>query len=475
MNVRRRGGIEKWLRDYLVPIIWLLLIIILIFNVFFSDSSNNTDKANQVENKVGLSLLLDWVNSESFIVYPGGNKEKITWDTVLYKWEKVIVKEGMVNLSLAWLWDFKVNKLWELKYKENGNFAIYSWDIWLNANSSSIVNMRFASVKVWENTHISFSQNEMWSTIYLISWFAEVSNLAWKSTVLANGQKITVSRIDANKKDVDLSLLKESIDDYYKQSDWFILNNWSSYLVDENSKEEKKTETSTWKVSNISQNNIITFSNLYDESNVSSDNIIVSWNYKDENISKILLNWKEAEINKELKTFKFKNVLVENKENDLVFKVYDDANDLLSKFVYVVYYDWAKVKNTGNNKFNVKTYKVDWRQFIFTSIRDGVIKTLDWKTTHTTYWDFLTIYWKVKAKWISRVEVDWYTLKSFNWSTWRYHSSSLNNNLNIGTNIYNVKYYDKNDKLVYTNNFTIIKKSNKPEWKEIFSDEVKIN
>jgi hypothetical protein len=42
---------------------------------------------------------------------------------------------------------------------------------------------------------------------------------------LANDQKITVSRLDASSEDVDLSLLKETIDDYYKQSDWFIKNN----------------------------------------------------------------------------------------------------------------------------------------------------------------------------------------------------------------------------------------------------------
>jgi hypothetical protein len=51
------------------------------------------------------------------------------------------------------------------------------------------------------------------------------------------------------------------------------------------------------------------------------------------------LNGKDAKINKELKTFVFENVSVADRENDLVFKVYDDANDLLSKFIYTVYYD----------------------------------------------------------------------------------------------------------------------------------------
>jgi hypothetical protein len=40
-----------------------------------------------------------------------------------------------------------------------------------------------------------------------------------------------------------------------------------------------------------------------------------------------------------MKTFKFENIAVPLKENNLVFKVMDDANDVLSKFVYTIYND----------------------------------------------------------------------------------------------------------------------------------------
>lgn len=474
MNVRSRNSVQKWLRDYIVPVIGLLLIIILIFNVFSSD--DNTNVAIEVENKIWLTIELEWINSESFISYPGDHKEKIVWETMLYKWEKIIVKEWIANLALSWIGDLKVNKLWELKYLENGDLSLFSSDLWLNSSFTSNVDMRFASVKVGENTHISFSQNEMWSTVYLINWFAEVSNQAWESSVLASGQKITISRLDASKADLDLSLLKENIDDYYKQSDWFIKNNWISYL--KNEKEDEEKESSTWSVTKLTSNKIISFSNLYDEANVSSDTITVAWSFTDETITKIVLNWREADINTELKTFKFEKVSVENKENDFVFKVYDDANDLLSKFVYLIYFNWGIDSNSIQSKFKVKTFDVDWSKFIFTSLKDGIVKQLNWKTSYTTYGDFLTIYWNVAVKWISKVDVDWYTLKSFNGSTWRYHPSSINNNLNIWTNVYEVKYFDIEGKLVYTNHFTIIKKTTKVEKKEeveIYSDEVNIN
>jgi hypothetical protein len=46
------------------------------------------------------------------------------------------------------------------------------------------------------------------------------------------------------------------------------------------------------------------------------------------------------------------------------------------------------------------------------------------------------------------------------------------NNLKEGTNVYEVQYFDKNNKLLYTNNYTIVKKSNTPKKEvKIMSDE----
>lgn len=462
MNVRRRNTLQKWLKEYIVPIVWLLLIIILVFSVFFwGDDNTQTDS----ENKVWLELVLDASNTESYIEYPWNFKKKIEWDISLYKWEKVIVKEWSVSLSLKWLWDLKLNKLWELTYLENWNFSLFSSDLWINSEKVVNVDMRFAKVKIWKDSHISFSQNEMWSTIYLVNWSAEVTNLSWKSTVLANGQKITVSRLEASSEDVDLSLLKEPIDDYYKQSDWFIKNNWETYLklttdeTEETSSGSVDEETSTWSTSSTGKQ-LIKLTNLSDESTVTSDKIDISGNYSDEEITKITVNWIDAVINTELKTFKFTAIPVTNNENDLIFKVYDDANDLLSKFIYTIFNDSAvEQAETPDSKFNVQTFNVDWSQFVFSMIKDGINIELNWKTTYTTYWDFLTIFWEVNAKWISSVSVNWFVLSSFDWSSWRYHPSILNNNLSVWTNVYEVKYFDANWKVVYTNQFVIIKKA----------------
>ncbi len=449
MNIRRRwGSFWKGIKDYIVPIIGAVIIIAVLFSIFSWDSTPEVQEQVKIENKIWLEMTLDSDKTSWVIIYPWDYKKTIEWDTSIYKWEKVILKQWTASLNLPILWDIRLNKLWELKYLESGWLELKSSDMWLNSSWKVDVSMRFAKIKVWKNTNISFNQNEMGSTVYLLNGFAEVSNLVGQSTVLDSGQKLTVSRMDATKAEVDLKIQKSIIDDFYKQSDWFIINNWKNYLVSKQNWVEEKTWTWTtlWETTN---SQIIKLTNIFDDSNVSSDTINISWTFQDGEVDRVVLNWVEAKLDKKLKTFIFENVSVADSENDLVFKVYDEANDLLSKFVYTVYYDWAEV--TSNSwAFSVKTFDVDGTKFTFTSPTT--------KNTFTTYWDFVTIRWKVLEKWIKKVVVNWYSLKSFDWTTWRYHASAQNNNLSLGTNVYEIKYYWENGKVAYTNHFTIVRK-----------------
>ena len=461
--VRNRNGISKNLKDYMVPIIWLVLIIILIFSIFSGDDTNNKKDNINGENQEWLNLVMDSSTTEWYIIYPWENRKKIEWDTTLYKWEKVIVKEWNISLSLQTIWNFKLNKLWEFKYWESWELFLYSSDLWINSKTKLDLVMRYAKITIWKDSSVSFLQNEVWSTVYLMSWFAEVSNLVWKTTVLAPWQKISISRLDASKKELDLSLLKENLWDYFKKTDWFIKNNWNFYL-----KNNDNNLTLSWTIKRTENNKItsnadlISFSNLIDESQVSASSIVISWTYIDDTIVSIDLNWEKAILNKEKRTFKFSSVSTSNKLNDLVFRVYDDSWDIIERILYTVYYDWGNSNSSSSwNWFKVKTFDVDWSKFIFTSpsIRNSF----------TTYDDSqVTIKWEVLIKWvISSVKVNDYKLKSYQWSTWRYHASILNNNLKNWTNLYEIKYFDEKWKLVYRNYYTIVKKDPKEKPKKV--------
>jgi hypothetical protein len=169
-----------------------------------------------------------------------------------------------------------------------------------------------------------------------------------------------------------------------------------------------------------------------------------------------MVNWKEAILNQEDKTFRFENVSVANRENDLVFKVMDASNDVLSKFVYTVYYVWSSSSNnttswsSSSDFWNPQTYNVDGSQFTFTAPTTG--------NAYTTTEDDILIRGKVLARWIDSVVVNGYKLSSYETAgwTWRYNARTVLNNLSEWTNIYTIQYM-ANGNVIYTNTFTIIK------------------
>lgn len=467
MNRRRHGiSFQKKIKDYIVPIIWVILVFILIFSIFWwNDSEPDTNR----ENQTWLSIELEDESSEAIIEYSGWDRSTYEWDSDLYKWEKIIVREGRARILNPENWlDFNISRLGEILYVDDWVYTHSSWEVWVDTESPVDINMSFANLKIWEDSHLSISQNEVSSTIYMVSWFAEVNNLVWRNTVLTWWEKITVSRTDASDEEVDMSLLKDSLDQFFLRSDWYILNNWDSYLDSGEDWESWTWETSwsgeiswTWETSGTSQNSwntsswnrYLNFDNLIDESNVSSPNINIRWSYNEDIVTDFTVNWVSADLNPEEWTFELTWINTSNRVNDLVFKVYDDSNSIVSKFVYSVYYsDWQSSNNWGwwsGWGFDVQTFDADWEDFTFTS----PTTTNTYNTTET----FVTIRWQVFDERVDRVTVNDYELSSFDWSTWRYHADQDYNNLANWTNIYEINYFSW-DNLVFTNYYTIIKR-----------------
>jgi len=463
MSRIRRNKTAKTLKDYIVPIIWFVFIIIIIINSTSSSStSNNNSKTN--ENSIWIEINTSNNETQAYIIYPGDSKKKIEWNAILYKWEKILVKEWSLEINSTPNAKLILNRLWELKYNNDWVFTLKSSDLWINTKSNFDINMSYATINISENSILSLSQNEVWSTIYLLKWKIEVNNLVWKSTMLTGGQKITVSRKNASDNSIDLSIQKDTIDNFFKSSDWFIKNWWENYLID---KIKKSTDKSwTWKISVNNSRSIISITSFKDEERVTSSTIDIEWNYKNSNVSIITVNGKTTKINTDTKTFSYKNFNLENNINDIIVKVYDTDRNIIWKKVYTLYL-WKTLSNkTSSSWFKVKTFALDASWFKFTS------PSTSWE--FTTYATFVTIKWIVPKWLVSKVVVNDYKLNSFNWVSWRYHARTDYNNLKKWTNIYEIKYYKKDGSLLYVNNYIIIKKV---KWsaKKIISDEAKVN
>lgn len=451
-NLGNNPQILKNLKDYSIPLVIIWIILLLVINFVFSSWKENKSK----ENTNGLNITLDSVNTEAYVQYPWDYKKKIEAWLSLYKWEKIIVKTWTVTIQWKDIGEYKINKLWEVKYNEDGTLALFSSDLWVKNKKPITVNMRFANLNIWENSVLNLTQNDVLSTIYLLDGFVEISNLAGKNTVLAPWQKVMIARIDAAKEDIDISLQKEDLDDYFKASDWFILNNGELSLMQK--KDSTGTgKTLTWSIQDNS-NTLIHFTNLQDEQTISEKTMTINGTFEDEEISFIKLWNIDATINQTEKTFSFVNFSFTNKTNDLVFKVYNSNEEIIGKYVFTIYSTIGQDNSTNTSPsdtnesslFDVKNYSLDDTNFKFISPKQNPYTSLD---------DVVMIEWLVPARTVSKIEVNGFALTKFpqNWTYWKYYANKDFWNLKEGLNVYEVKYFDASWKVIYKNAFSIIK------------------
>jgi hypothetical protein len=451
---RKRNNFQNTFKDYLVPIVWWALLLLVIFSIFNKDSSpTNTSDTVTGENKIPISISFVWVDTKAFISYPSWTKEEITDSQNLYKGETIIVKDGSLNLSLTSGTSITLNKIAEFKYNEDGGFSLYSSDAWMSLSENTNITMKYASVTAPSWSTISLTQNEAGSTIYVLSWSAKVSNLWWISTSLIMGQKLSVSRQLATSTDIDLSSEKWNIDSYFKGSDWFIDNKWFEVLSTEDVSDEIEGSVvwESWL--------FLSFDSLRDEMSTSKSSLSVSGKVLSDSVASISINNTQATINRANQTFSLSNVQVWRSVNDLVIKIYGNNKSILEKKVITVYSSGtSSLGSSSSNTSNTTpiassggvTFWVDATDFTFTS------PSVTGKFVATG--SEITIRWATSAKDISKVEVNGFELASFNGSTWRYHAFTRFETLEEWTNQYKVDYFWADGNLVYTTYYTIVKK-----------------
>lgn len=459
---RRNNKVLKTFKDYLVPLIIVLIILLLIINnIFFSKNT-----WENIQTNYPLKVYVGTPDTEAYIIYSWWNKIKLENEANIYKNEKLSVANWNLNIKDKTT-DFVLNKLWELKYNEDWSYTLYSSDLWVKTNSWVNIEMRYAKVSSNSNSIFSLSQNEVASTIYILSWIVDIKNLAWKTTTLQKWDKLVIMRNNANDENLDLSLLKEQIDDYIKTDDWFIKNNWNYYLSHSWTSEfnswilNLSWTTSNWSIfSNNITNSYISFDNLFDEQEVNTNILDINWTILSDNVSKIEINNKDAIIDKSSETFNFKWFKLESKINDLVYKIYDEWNKLLTKWIITIY----SINNKDNSDNIKKTNLAQVENYpIISSPLYQIISPK--QNPYITSDNIIRIEWTTPPWIVEKIVINNFELKKFPkfGSYWSYFANNEFWNLKDWVNIYKIQYFDVEWKLIHENNFTIIKETKKPK------------
>jgi len=477
MRNRRNNNIKN-IKDYIVPVITFLLIFILIYIAFSSwneDSNIDNNITNNIANSDSLEIKFWSVDTEVEVADKSNKKTLLKDLGVLNIWESVIVKSWDISFFIPNNAKFRLNTNWKLNYLSTSDINLESSALWVESIEWQKISTRYATINIWNNSIANIEQNEVSTTVYLLKWVAEVKTLAWISTFLSPGQKIKISNQDASKEDIDMNLLKEDFDDYFKISDWYLKNNGSvfnSTLWETDEETLTWTLTGTWKIESRRSNilGLLNFDNIYDEWSVNSEKTNISWKFVDDRISKITINWKEVVIDLENKTFNLIWVNTSKKENDIAIKIYDAEDNILGKYLYTLYYSGWKEGNDSNifAKVNAEPYPVNWEDFII-----NIPTVKNWETFSTEN----TFFGTVKNPDVASVTVNGYKLKTFNWKTFRYHAYERFWTLWEWVNNYEIKYYDSDWNVILKKYITINKKSEKIEKKEDdkISEEASIN
>ncbi len=451
---RNRNTLQNTLKDYLVPIIGWVIILLIIFKVFSwgDETSSHTNTPSKNTGSIAGDIHFAWEGTEAFIVYPGGSKQQITDSTDIYNGETIIVKSGRVNIEGKNGMKISLNKIAELVYHTPEKFSLKSSDAWFTLPKKSTISMRYANIETDDDAILSLTQNEAGSTVYILKGIVKVSNLAGVSTSLAWGQKISVSRLNASKEDFDISGEKGEIDSFFKMSDWFLDNGGPSLIASIEAAENDEENEESEETQEHSSTDFLSLTGLKDEMSTDEKNLSISGKIGNAEVTSLTIGNKTVALKDHAFLY---DIPLQSGINDIVIKLFNADKKIILKKVYTVYSSTTggSADTTSAPKTIEKPaeYVISSRDFIFTA------PSATGKFTTTS--PEVTIRGKTTAKWIDYVKVNGFKLASFHGSTWRYHAFKRFETLEEGTNQYKIDYYNADGNVVYTDYFTIIKKT----------------
>ena len=467
-NRRWQNNILSSIKDYAVPIIGVLFLIIIIWSVStrWGETEQNTNNTQTIWWESLSYKAIFWHSDTSAqVIYSGWRREDISDGTEIFPGETIVVQEWRVEISPSEDRSIRLNRIAEFRVEWQWRYALLSSDAWINSVSPIQVTMRYATLTSGDNTIMSLTQNEAGSTIYVLRWNVQVQNSVWVQTTVVSWQRLSVPRIQASNRDFDIASERVTIDTFFQNSDWFLENDGhliNMSQVNEEIDTESNNSIDTSEVSTVRSNHI-RFDRLRDEMSVDSGSISVSGTLLSDNIWAISIQNTPVDLSTSTRSFNLDNIALPWTMNDLVVKIYDSERNILAKEVYTVYSsspsrDQSSTSSSSSelstpttNQQTTTHFDIDASKFRFTAP----------STTgrFTTTSSEVTLRWETTADNIARVEINGFRLNSFNGRTWRYHAFERFDTIREGTNQYRVDYFDDTGRLVFTDFFTIVKQA----------------
>lgn len=361
----------------------------------------------------------------------------------------IVVEEGTATVSFASSGtSLHLNVGTKLRYvgQESGVNVVRleNKEIWSRVDSADVIydliNYRILPSR---NTVFNVSKNNLFTTITVLDGMVTIQDETYSGEV-TTGQQIQIQ---------SFKTLEESfasvglVSSDFRSSDWYTLNNGSQF---EGTPSDTDASSSTTASSSGSP---LLFEFPQDEATVEASGVNVKGRILSSLVARININGQSAQIDYTTNSFSFEEIELTQKENNLVYRVYSSAGDLMYKGVLTVYLSQAPSQSGASSTSSLAN--VD----SFPEARSGYRVTSPAADYYTTAENVVRIDGVVPAGEVSYIKINDFQLSKFvpGGTDWYYFANAQFGNLNEGTNLYEIQYYDDEDVVVHKQLF-IIKK-----------------
>jgi hypothetical protein len=291
---------------------------------------------------------------------------------------------------------------------------------------------------------VNVFQNQVASTVYVLAGTATVSGKAGSGTVSA-GNKVTLLSFDAAT--ADPSTKQEPIDDSFRSGEWFSANGGAAALAQSAGTALTGTGSKPFSSEASFGPAAVTFEFPTDETTLEKSPVDVSGTAP--RAAKVTVAGVSAAVDPKTRTFLVPGVAVAEGANDLVWKALDAEGATLAKGVLTVYLPKKKTSAALPNK--VVSYPISDKDYKILAPVGNPYKTSE---------DFVKIVGQVPAGVVDHITVNDYQLqKSFRpgGTSWYYFANKEFGTLGDGLNLYKIRYYSADGKLLLESLFTIVR------------------
>ncbi|MBP9779177.1 hypothetical protein KBD33_00970 [Candidatus Gracilibacteria bacterium] len=447
----RTSRIEKS-KSWIWGGILLIIFVIILISRFSSSGDTNED---------GASLLVTPLpDSTVYISMNSSSKARINSAEKLYATDKSLsVQVGGARAENSDL-SIDLDKTTEITYKsssQSGNtISLEKGRAWIHTlKGMTKSELKYMNISSSADTILILEQNNISSTAYMIQGSALIETKIGTYTLTA-GNQIMIAGSDISNAGTNLASLAGSIVDTINEHPLFTRNGGKNILAQsatginiENNIPLKSSTGANGDSLNTLNGKFIEITDPIDGTLIKNNNFAVMGNILSPEVKKVTINDITATISPVNETFVLQNITLSSEIINLVYKAYGENDKLLERGVISIYGAKSAIQE-GSEKLVPNNFQVSNKDFPITFPTENPYKTTD---------SLVRVRGSVPANTVSYIMVNDYRLQKYipGGTDWYYFANTQTETMKEGINLYTIRFYAKDNSLIYTQIFTIVK------------------